>query len=76
MHLGFNAKLIETMEAVKSVLGLPCKKTRHKKFLVDTNKLDTVFQPPTKDEEASSEYHMSIFKGNTPFSNDGFESDP
>jgi hypothetical protein len=37
---GFDGKIERTVEAVKTVLGLPIQKTCHKKFLVDTSMMN------------------------------------
>ena len=59
-HNGFDGKIERTVEAVKTVLGLPTQKTCHKKFLVDTSMVDiNIFQNIV--EEETNDTHMSIF---------------
>ena len=58
---GFEGKIERTIEAVKTVLGLPTQKTCHKKFLVDTSMIDvSIFKNIVESE--TNETHMGILK--------------
>lgn len=63
---GFEGKLQDTVESVKSVLGLPTQKTRHYKFLVDNTMIDkSLFDPDsTVGDVDPQELHTAMLRDN------------